>query len=167
MTDPHPFDRAREAHLLEHPEDATPDDVRDAMLSLRAMRDAAREQAEAGGGVAVVCTMYTRNGSLRVGFTAPAMDDERVAALAARSIKLLAKPAEKDKTPPEPAAPLDGPLKVIAVGFDRDGMHSTLAELPDRCAIVILAGGIKESLEGAREARALLYQSARVVPRDA
>ena len=56
------LDRAREAHLFAHPEEATGEDVRGLMRSLQEMRRAAIESAEAGGGVAVVVRLEDAGG---------------------------------------------------------------------------------------------------------
>lgn len=76
--------RAREAHLLQHPEEATLEDVRTALLSLHELRIAANEAAEAGGGVAVVVKVETRGNGLSMKVTAPHMSDARVIELTSR-----------------------------------------------------------------------------------
>lgn len=92
MADPNetpPLNRDREAHLFEHPEDATPDDVRAAMMSLISMREACSEQARLQGGMAIVVMVYRESRGLRLGLTAPAMDKQEAAEFTAFALNLF------------------------------------------------------------------------------
>jgi len=84
-----PLSRDREAHLFKHPEDATPDDVRAAMMSLISMREACSEQAKLQGGMAIVVMVYRESRGLRLGLTAPAMDKEEAAEFVSFALKLF------------------------------------------------------------------------------
>jgi hypothetical protein len=91
MSTPPALDRARERHLLAHPEEATPDDVRQLVRSLNAMRRACFEAAEVGaGGTAIVVTMEPAAGhGMHLGLTAPTLTDEQVVSLTAELIRDL------------------------------------------------------------------------------
>jgi len=83
------LDRARQRHLLTHPEEATADDVSQAMLSLLAMREAVARQAQVDGGVSIVVISHVLGNSMRCTVTAPAMSDERVAEFTANLVLLM------------------------------------------------------------------------------
>jgi len=83
------FDRARQAHLLRHPEEATPDDVRAMLGSLQEMRRAAVEVDESGGGCVVIVRLAQGEGAISVKFCAPHMDDERLERVTLKMVERL------------------------------------------------------------------------------
>ena len=83
-------ERARENHLYDHPEEATPEDVRMMVSNLRAMRECAAIIEQRGGGAAAVATMELNgNGSMTVRLTAPAYGKDIVERLLRAAVQAV------------------------------------------------------------------------------
>ena len=83
-------ERARENHLYDHPEEATPEDIRIMVSDLRAMRECAMIIEQRGGGSAAVATMeLDGKGSMTVRLTAPAYGKDIVERLLRAAVQAV------------------------------------------------------------------------------
>ena len=83
-------ERARENHLYDHSEEATPEDIRIMVSDLRAMRECAMIIEQRGGGSAAVATMeLDGKGSMTVRLTAPAYGKDIVERLLRAAVQAV------------------------------------------------------------------------------
>ena len=81
--------RETQKRFVDHPEEATLDDVRLLALSATDLRETCARQARITGGVAIATTLWVGGQRATMHVTSPAMEDERIARVTANTLRFF------------------------------------------------------------------------------